>query len=145
MPRLTLTRPNRLNLRGLIFDRDVATEVPIDVFRELYDTRKAQFDFSAEGIALMVAASADYPDPDRAPRADASPTEAGPAEAGPQPPKTGLVIRKTRKPRPDEPAAAAEPGLFDQDPAEPTVEPAPVSPTLAEPVEPKSTELGVDV
>ena len=128
MPRLTLTRPNRLNLRGLIFDRDVATEVPIDVFRELYDTRKAQFDFSAEGIALMVAASADQ---DPAPRADASPTEAGPAEADPQPPKTGLIIRKSRRAKRDEPETpdAPDPELFDPDPADP-----------AEPV-----ETGVDV
>lgn len=123
MPRLTLTRPNRLNLRGLIFDRDVATEVPIDVFRELYDTRKAQFDFSAEGIALMVAASAD---PDRAPRADAPLTE-----AGPQPPKTGLIIRKSRRAKRDEPETPDAPDLFDPDPADPA--------------EPEPAETGVDV
>ena len=128
MPRLTLTRPNRLNLRGLIFDRDVATEVPIDVFRELYDTRKAQFDFSAEGIALMVAASAD---PDPAPRADASPTEVGPAVADPQVPKTGLIIRKSRRAKRDEPETPDAPDLFDPDPADPA--------------EPEPAETGVDV
>ena len=117
MPRLTLTRPNRLNLRGLIFDRDVATEVPIDVFRELYDTRKAQFDFSAEGIALMVAASV-------------GPLAAEP-EADPPAPKTGLIIRKSRRAKRDEPETPEAPGLFDPDPADPA--------------EPEPVETGVDV
>ena len=128
MPILTLTRPNRLNLRGLIFDRGVATEVPIDVFRELYDTRKAQFDFSATGIALMVAASAGDPDP--APRAPKAPADAGP-------PKTGLIIRKSRRAKRDEPETP-DPDLFDPDPADP----ADASPEGAEP---EPAETGVDV
>lgn len=78
MPLLTLTKPNRLSVAGQIFERDVATEVPLALFRELYETRRRQFDFAPEGIAMMVGAAAEPPAADK-------------------PLKSGLIIRKSRK------------------------------------------------
>ena len=88
MPLLTLTKPNRLSIAGQIFERDVATEVPLALFRELYETRRRQFDFAPAGIALMVGATPEPP--------------AAEHQAADKPFKSGLVIRKNRK--------AAEPG-----------------------------------
>ena len=100
MPLLTLTKPNRLSIAGQIFERDVATEVPLALFRELYETRRRQFDFAPAGIALMVGAAAEPP--------------AAEHQAADKPFKSGLVIRKNRKaaePSPDGAATdtAAEP------------------------------------
>jgi len=83
MPQLTLTKPNRLSIAGQIFERDVATEVPLALFRELYETRRRQFDFAPEGIAMMVGAAAGTP--------------AAEHQAADKPLKSGLIIRKSRK------------------------------------------------
>ena len=106
MPLLTLTKPNRLSIAGQIFERDVATEVPLALFRELYETRRRQFDFAPAGIALMVGAAAEPP---------AAEHQAAEHTAADKPFKSGLVIRKNRKvaePGPDSAPAdtGADPG-----------------------------------
>ena len=88
MPLLTLTKPNRLSVAGQIFERDVATEVPLALFRELYETRRRQFDFAPEGIAMMVGAAAEPP---------AAEHQAAEHQAADKPLKSGLIIRKSRK------------------------------------------------
>ena len=56
--RVTLIKPNRLSTAGLLFERNVETEVPLRIFHKLYRERQRQFDFAPEGIALMMRAPA---------------------------------------------------------------------------------------
>ena len=83
--RVTLIRPNRLSTAGMVFERDVETEVPLRLFHKLYRERQRQFAFAPEGIALMmrspesellppdpVDAEDDEPEQPTEPRADAT-------------------------------------------------------------------------
>jgi len=83
--RVTLIRPNRLSTAGVVFERDVETEVPLRLFHKLYRERQRQFAFAPEGIALMMNApesdllapapadtDEDEPEPAAEPRADIS-------------------------------------------------------------------------
>lgn len=74
--RVTLIRPNRLSTAGMLFERDVETEVPLRLFHKLYRERQRQFAFAPEGIALMM----------NTPASDLLPPDPADAEDEPEPP-----------------------------------------------------------
>jgi hypothetical protein len=98
--RVTLIRPNRLSTAGLIFERDVETEVPLRLFHKLYRERRRQFDFAPEGIALMMRSPTSDLLPDPAEADEDEPPENDPdlpAEPRADSARSGVkVIRKLR-------------------------------------------------
>jgi hypothetical protein len=109
--RVTLIKPNRLSTAGLLFERNVETEVPLRIFHKLYRERQRQFDFAPEGIALMMRAPAS----DLAPAVDEpddDPDPDTPAETRTDAAKPGFKV--IRKPRAGDSRPVENPGQNDE-------------------------------